>query len=80
MSGPEDGTRTAVRAVAVVRVAALPVIFLGGRLVEHPEVGGDVFDGLLALAGEYALGALLATFAGRMGFESGVAGQSAALR
>jgi two-component system, NarL family, sensor kinase len=60
----EDGTRTAARAVAVVRVAALPVIFLGERLVEHPEVGGDMFDWLLAFAGVYAVFALLATLAG----------------
>jgi two-component system, NarL family, sensor kinase len=64
VNGPEDGTRTAARAVAVVRVAALPVIFLGERLVEHPEVGGKLFDWLLALAGVYALGVLLATLKG----------------
>jgi two-component system NarL family sensor kinase len=64
VNGAEGGTRTAERAVAVVRVAALPVILLGERLVAHPEVGGETFDWLLALAGVYAVLALVATFAG----------------
>jgi two-component system, NarL family, sensor kinase len=64
VNGPADGRRTAARAVAIVRVAALPVVFVGERLVKHPEVGGEIFDWLLALAGVYALCALLATFAG----------------
>jgi hypothetical protein len=37
----------AERAVALVRVAALPVILMGERLVEHPRTGGAVFRWLL---------------------------------
>ena len=59
----ESGTRTAERAVAVVRVAAVPVILVGERLVAHPDVGGETFDWLLAIAGVYALSVLIATFA-----------------
>ena len=59
MSAP-SGAATAERAVAVVRVAALPVILMGERLVEHPEVGGEVFDWLLVLGSIYALWALVA--------------------
>jgi two-component system NarL family sensor kinase len=59
----ESGTRTAARAVAVVRVAAVPVILVGERLVAHPDVGGETFDWLLAIAGVYALSVLIATFA-----------------
>lgn len=64
MSGAEAGTRTTERAVAVVRVAAIPVILMGERLVAHPEVGGETFDWLLALGGVYAVCVLAATFAG----------------
>jgi two-component system NarL family sensor kinase len=45
----------AERAVALVRVAALPVIFVGEHLVIHPELGGEVFDWLLAAGTVYAL-------------------------
>jgi two-component system NarL family sensor kinase len=64
VSGAESGTRTTERAVAVVRVAAIPVILMGERLVAHPEVGGETFDWLLALGGVYAVWTLAATFAG----------------
>lgn len=43
------------RAIAVARLAALPVIFAGERLVPHPENGGDLFDPILAAAAVYAL-------------------------
>jgi two-component system NarL family sensor kinase len=49
----------AERAVALVRVAALPVILMGERLVEHPRTGGAVFDWLLVLGSLYALWALI---------------------
>lgn len=64
MSGGEVGTGTTERAVAVVRVAAVPVILVGERLVPHPEVGGETFDWLLALAGVYAVCVLVATYRG----------------
>jgi two-component system NarL family sensor kinase len=56
--------RAEERAVAVLRLAALPVIFLGEQLVSHPELGGEVFDWLLALGSVYALLALLAAYRG----------------
>ena len=60
-----EGTSAAERAVALLRVAALPVIFLGEQLVTHPELGGRVFDWLLALGSGYAL---LTLFAARQGW------------
>jgi two-component system, NarL family, sensor kinase len=63
VNGAQIGTRTSERAVAVVRLAAVPVILMGERLVSHPEVGGETFDWLLALGGVYAVFALAATFA-----------------
>ena len=50
----------AERAVALVRVAALPVILVGEQLVSHPELGGEVFDWLLAAGSCYALLTLIA--------------------
>lgn len=55
-------SRTAERAVAVVRLAAVPVVLAGERLVAHPEVGGDLFAWLLAVTAVYAVAALLTTF------------------
>jgi two-component system NarL family sensor kinase len=49
----------AERAVALVRVAALPVILMGERLVEHPRTGGAVFHWLLVVGSAYALWALI---------------------
>ena len=57
-------SRAAERAVALLRVAALPVIFVGEHLVTHPELGGEVFDWLLAIGTIYALLALAAAFEG----------------
>jgi two-component system NarL family sensor kinase len=62
VNGAEVGRRTTERAVAVVRVAAVPVILMGERLVAHPEVGGETFDWLLAIGAVYAVCALAATF------------------
>lgn len=62
MNGAEVGRRTTERAVAVVRVAAVPVILMGERLVAHPEVGGETFDWLLAVGALYAVCTLAATF------------------
>jgi two-component system NarL family sensor kinase len=63
VSGTEIGTRTSERAVALVRVAAVPVILMGERLVAHPEVGGETFAWLLAIGGVYAVCVLAASFA-----------------
>jgi two-component system, NarL family, sensor kinase len=53
---------TAERAVALLRLAAIPVVLAGERMVPHPDVGGDLFDWLLAFAALYAAAAVVATF------------------
>lgn len=50
------------RALAVIRLAALPVILIGERLVDHPELPGDPFDLVLALTAVYAAGAFALSF------------------
>jgi two-component system NarL family sensor kinase len=53
-----DGERTyPVRALALLRLAALPVIFAGERLVEHPTIQTDRFDAVLGGMALYALAA-----------------------
>jgi hypothetical protein len=32
------------RGLAVIRLAALPVVLIGQRLVEHPRLAGNPFD------------------------------------
>jgi two-component system NarL family sensor kinase len=64
VSWPEE-TSAAERAVALLRVAALPIIFLGEQLVTHPEHGSQVFGWLLALGCGYALLTLVAARRGR---------------
>jgi two-component system NarL family sensor kinase len=56
----DDAALDRRRAVAIVRVAALPVIAAGERLVEHPETGGDTFYWLFAATAAYAIAALAA--------------------
>jgi two-component system NarL family sensor kinase len=48
----------AARGLALIRVAAVPVIFIGERLVEHPTLKTDPFDYILVGAAIYALVAL----------------------
>jgi two-component system, NarL family, sensor kinase len=50
------------RALAVIRIAALPVILIGERLVEHPELPGDPFDWVLAGTALYAVAAFALSF------------------
>lgn len=45
----------AAQAVAAVRVAALPVVFFGERLVDHPRLHEQAFDLVLAGGTLYAL-------------------------
>jgi two-component system, NarL family, sensor kinase len=59
-----EGTSAAERAVALLRVAALPIIFVGEQLVTHPDLGGRVFKWLLALGCGYALLTLAAAWRG----------------
>ncbi len=44
----------AARLLAVVRVAAIPIVLLGERLVDHPEAASGAFEELLALYALYA--------------------------
>ena len=64
MSDGDVAARAAQRAVAVVRVAALPVIFVGEQLVEHPQTGEAAFGWLLAVTAVYAIAALVAELKG----------------
>ncbi|MDW5593545.1 ATP-binding protein [Conexibacter stalactiti] len=48
-------SREAVRMWALIRLAALPAIYLGERLVAHPSPRSDPFGPLLAAATVYAL-------------------------
>ena len=50
------------RALAVIRLAAVPVILVGDRLVAHPEFGQDPFDLVLGLTALYAFVALVLPF------------------
>jgi two-component system NarL family sensor kinase len=45
--------------LALVRIAALPVIFVGERLVQHPPLQGEPFDYVFAATTVYAFAALL---------------------
>jgi two-component system, NarL family, sensor kinase len=49
------------RGLAVIRLAALPVIFAGERLVEHPQLAGDPFPVVLAATAVYAIAAFVAS-------------------
>jgi two-component system NarL family sensor kinase len=51
--------------LALIRVAAVPVIFAGERLVEHPELPGNPFDAVLVVTAVYALLALAASVSPR---------------
>lgn len=59
MSAPAPGTdgpsREALRTWALIRLAALPAIYVGERLVAHPSPRSDPFGPLLAAATVYAL-------------------------
>ncbi len=46
--------RVAARALAVLRVLLLPIVFAGDRLVAHPTVGTQHFDVVLEIACLYA--------------------------
>jgi two-component system NarL family sensor kinase len=45
---------TATRALALLRVLLLPIVFAGDRLVAHPKVGTADFDLVFAATGVYA--------------------------
>jgi len=62
---PPAQRREAVRVWALIRLAALPAIFLGERLVAHPSPRSDPFVPLLIAATAYALVTGLIAFAPR---------------
>jgi two-component system NarL family sensor kinase len=57
-AAPEPDPGRADLSLAIVRIAALPVIFIGERLVEHPTLQVNPFDYILAGACVYAVIAL----------------------
>ena len=59
MSGDADRART-LRALALLRLALLPVILAGERLVDHPGTASAAFGWIFAAACVYAVLALLA--------------------
>ena len=64
MNRPErrpDDPGDPTRGLALIRLAALPVIFAGERLVDHPKLAGDPFDAILAATAVYALVAFVAS-------------------
>lgn len=54
-----------MRSVAIVRVAALPVLYLSEGLVGHPELESDLFDPIFATGVIYALVVLWASLTAR---------------
>jgi two-component system NarL family sensor kinase len=57
--------RESVRVWALIRLAALPVIYLGERLVAHPSPRSDPFGPLLVAATAYALVTFAVAFRAR---------------
>ena len=57
-AAPEQDPGRADLSLAIVRIAALPVIFIGERLVEHPTLQVNPFNYILAVAAAYAVIAL----------------------
>lgn len=47
--------RVAARALAVLRLFLLPIVFAGDRLVAHPTVGTSQFDAVFAVACVYSV-------------------------
>jgi two-component system, NarL family, sensor kinase len=60
----EDDPGQADRRLALIRIAAIPVIFIGERLVAHPTLETDPFDVILVAAAVYAIAALIASYSG----------------
>jgi two-component system NarL family sensor kinase len=66
MSPPRPSQRRdSVRVWALIRLAALPAIFLGERLVSHPAPRSEPFEPLIAIATVYALVAFAIAFGPR---------------
>jgi two-component system NarL family sensor kinase len=60
------------RRLGLIRVAAMPVIFAGERLVAHPTLEKDPFDYILAAAAVYSLIALAVSYSRYRGAVPGV--------
>ena len=65
MSSRGPRTRDAGYALALIRLAAIPVFFAAERLVRHPAANDDAFEPLLILAALYAGAALVGELRGR---------------
>jgi two-component system, NarL family, sensor kinase len=61
----DAGLGQAEHGLAIIRVAAVPVVLVGERLVEHPRLETDPFDLILVATAVYALAALAITFSER---------------
>jgi len=62
-SSRESGSSgEADRALAIIRLAVVPVILVGDRLVAHPKIGQDPFDLIIGLTALYAVLALGLSF------------------
>ncbi len=55
----EIGRREAERSLALIRVVALPVIFVGERVVDAPAETSGAFPVVLAVTAVYAVGVLV---------------------
>ncbi|MDO8209921.1 sensor histidine kinase [Conexibacter sp. CPCC 206217] len=64
-AAPSALPRESVRVWALIRLAALPAIYLGERLVDHPTPRSDPFGPLLIAACAYALVAAAVAYAPR---------------
>jgi two-component system NarL family sensor kinase len=60
------------RRLGLIRVASVPVIFAGERLVAHPTLESDPFDYILAAAALYSIVALMVAYSPYRGAVPGV--------
>jgi two-component system NarL family sensor kinase len=68
-----DPGADADRGLALIRLAAIPVIYIGERLVPHPTLEGDPFDYILAATAVYALAAFVTAYLPRRRAIPGIA-------
>lgn len=50
-----ESPRSTARVLAILRLALLPIVFAGDRLIDHETVGTGRFDAVIVLAGAYSL-------------------------
>ena len=64
-SGAREGRTDAIRALAIIRLAALPVVFVGERIVQAPDEASGAFAAAFAATALYALGAFALAYSPR---------------